>query len=337
MKEAMFYKKTDNIVHCSLCFHNCKIPPDKKGFCGVRKNIGGKLFSFVYGKACSVHVDPIEKKPLFHFAPGSQTLSIATVGCNFRCDFCQNYEISQPKEIFGENRSPKELIVMNKTPGFSWTYTEPTVFYEYFYDTAELCNKQKLDYYHMWVTNGYTTIEAINKAKKLIDAVNVDYKGNDEFYKKLCSARLEPVRAALKEYKKLGIWVEITNLLVPGYNDEDEIIKEMVDWIVDNLGQVPLHFSRFFPYHKLKADVTTIAALERAAKIAAERLDYVYIGNVRHERENTYCHNCKALLIERSGYSVVKIDLQKKGKDYHCPNCSAKIPLAGMQWSRKKE
>ena len=331
MKEAMFYKKTDDTVQCGLCSHNCKIPLDKKGFCRVRKNINGKLFSLVYGRACSVAVDPIEKKPLFHFAPGSQTLSIATVGCNFRCDFCQNYEISQPREIFGKDISPKELILMNKTPGFSWTYTEPTVFFEYFYDTAKLSKRK----YHMWVTNGYTSIEAINKAKKLIDAVNVDYKGNDEFYRNLCSAKLEPVRTALKEYKKLGIWIEITNLLVPGYNDKDEIIKQMVDWIADNLGQVPLHFSRFFPHHKLKADITTIESLERAVKIANEKLDYVYIGNVRHEKENTYCHNCKALLIERSGYSVVKIDLKKKGKNYHCPNCLAKIPVAGMQWSKK--
>jgi pyruvate formate lyase activating enzyme len=332
MKEAMFYKKTDKLVQCRLCAHMCKIPLDKTGFCRVRKNINGKLFSLVYGKACSLAVDPIEKKPLFHFAPGSQTLSIATVGCNFRCDFCQNWQISQPEDITGEDIQPERLKEMiNDYPGFSWTYTEPTVFYEYFYDTAKLC--RNMDKYHVWVTNGYTSPEPIKKASEFLNAVNVDYKGGEDFYKKTCSTHLEPVQAALKQYKKLGIWVEITNLLIPGHNDQDKTVKEMVDWIADNLGQVPLHFSRFFPHHKLRADVTTIRSLERAAKIADERLDYVYIGNIMHNRANTYCHNCKALLIERGGFSLARIDLKKKGKDYHCPECLAKIPLAGMKWS----
>jgi pyruvate formate lyase activating enzyme len=340
VKEAMFWKKIDDSAQCGLCAHNCRIAENCSGFCSVRKNIGGKLFSLVYGKASSIAVDPVEKKPFFHFAPGSRTLSISTVGCNFRCDFCQNYEISQAKEIFGQEILPEKIVEMVKAedaPGISWTYTEPTVFFEYFYDTAKLCHEQKLNYYQTWVTNGYTTTEALSKTAKYLDAVNVDYKGSDEFYRTICSATLEPVRTALREYKKLGIWIEITNLLIPGHNDSDETIKEMVDWIANNLGQVPLHFSRFFPYHKLKADITPTETLERAAKIAGERLDYVYIGNVKHEKENTYCHNCKALIIERTGFLVVKVDVKKKGKDYHCPNCSAKIPLAGMQWTSKVE
>ena len=334
MQEAMFWKKVGSVIQCRLCSHKCKIPENSTGFCRVRKNIDGRLYSLVYGKACSAAIDPIEKKPLFHFAPGSWTLSIATVGCNFRCAFCQNWQISQPEEITGRDMPPVALKQMiTDYPGFSWTYTEPTVFYEYFYDTAELC--KNMDKYHIWVTNGYTSPEPIKKAAKYLNAVNVDYKGNKEFYKKLCSTNLEHVQASLEQYKKLGVWLEITNLLIPGYNDKDETIKEMVDWIADNLGQVPLHFSRFFPHHKLKADITAIKDLEHAAKIADERLDYVYIGNIVHDRGSTYCHSCKTLLIERSGSSVARIELKKKGTDYHCPNCSAKIPLAGMQWSNK--
>ncbi|MEM7819434.1 MAG: AmmeMemoRadiSam system radical SAM enzyme [Candidatus Aenigmatarchaeota archaeon] len=335
MKEAMFYEKLNGNVKCVLCPRNCNILEGKKGFCGVRENRDGKLFSLVYSKPCSIAIDPIEKKPLFHFAPGSETLSIATVGCNFRCSFCQNYEISQPNEIFGKNISPNELIAINKTPGFSWTYTEPTVFYEYFYETAKLCKEKKIDVYHVWVSNGYTNIEPIKKSSKFLHAVNVDYKGNEKTYRELCLASLEPVQTALVEYKRYGVWIEITNLIIPGYNDKDEQIKEMVQWILDNLGQVPLHFSRFFPMHKLlNVEITPEKTLERAAMIAERMgLDYVYIGNIRHEKENTYCHNCKHMVIKRSSFSVIKMDLKKKGKDYHCPNCLTKIPLAGMKWT----
>lgn len=342
----MFWKKTDSLVQCGLCSHRCKIADNGKGFCGVRKNEKNVLYSLVYGKACSVAIDPIEKKPLFHFAPGSQTLSISTVGCNFRCDFCQNFEISQPDEIFGEELPPEKILSMfksSKASGISWTYTEPTVFYEYFYDTAKALSllvkekapgEKRKQYYNIWVSNGYTTTEALEKAGKLINAVNVDYKGDEAFYRKHCLTELEHVQEALCEYKRLGIWLEITNLLIPGHNDKDEQIKEMVQWILDNLGQVPLHFSRFFPHHKLRADITTTEALERAAKIASDiGINYVYIGNLRHEKENTYCHNCKELLIERIGFNVTKLNLEKKGRQYHCPNCNTKTPVAGMQWA----
>ena len=332
MKEAMFWEKTDGIVNCRLCAWKCNITPGGNGFCRVRKNIDGRLYSLVYGKACSVAVDPVEKKPLFHFAPGSQTLSVATVGCNFRCSFCQNWEISQSEDVIGEDLPPERLReLINDYSGFSWTYTEPTMFYEYFYDTAELC--RGINKYHVWVTNGYTMPEPVKKASGFLNAVNVDYKGNETFYRAFCQTHLEPVQETLKLYKKLGIWIEITNLLIPGHNDSDSDVKEMVDWIADNLGQVPVHFSRFFPHHKLSADVTSMKALERAAGIARERLDYVYIGNIRNPSENTHCHNCKALLIERSGLSVTGMNLVKKGGSYHCPSCSTKIPVAGMQWS----
>ncbi len=334
----MFWAKADetsniaNLVNCRLCSHNCKIAENNTGFCRVRKNLGGTLYSLVYGKPCSIAVDPIEKKPLFHFAPGSETLSVATQGCNFRCEFCQNWEISQPEseeEITGRDIPPEKLKeLINNYPGFSWTYTEPTVFYEYFYETAKLC--KDMNKYHVWVTNGYTNEAPIKKAG--LDAVNVDYKGDEEFYKKLCSAHLEPVRKSIKAYKKLGVWIEITNLLIPGRNNQEEQIKEMVSFIAGIDKNIPLHFSAYFPRYKLDSQATTRQDLEKAAKIAEEQLNYVYIGNIAHEKGNTYCHNCKALLIKRNGYSS-EPNLVKKGKDYHCPSCSAKIPLAGMEWS----
>ena len=336
-KEAMFYKKNiNNVVVCELCPRFCALAEGKTGFCRARKNIGGKLISLVYGKPCSLAVDPIEKKPLFHFAPGSRTLSVATVGCTLACKHCQNWEISQAKEVIGNDLLPEQLlkeIKQSNAQGFSWTYTEPTAFYEYFYDTANLCKKEKKDFYHVWVSNGFTCEEPIKKAAKLIDAVNIDYKGDDNFYKKVCAASLEPVREAIKIYKKLGVWIEITNLLIPGKNDSEEQIREMCSWIKD-LGNMPLHISRFFPHHKMASvPKTDEKTLEKAVKIAEEYLDYVYIGNIRSSSENTYCPNCKNLLIERIGYFVNKIDI-KKGK---CPYCSNKIPLAGMKWSAFKD
>jgi len=332
MKEAMFYSKKEKNVQCELCPRRCFIKNGERGFCGVRENRDGKLYSLVFGKAIAVAVDPIEKKPFFHFFPGTKTLSIATVGCNLKCLHCQNFDISQPenKEIQGEDLQPDEIIKIAKNySGISWTYTEPTVFYEYFYETAKLCNKISPGLYQTWVSNGFTNPEPIKKAAEFLDAVNVDYKGDDKFYRNVCSAWLEPVQDAIKLYKKLGVWVELTNLIIPGHNDKDSIIKEMCSWILDNLGpDVPLHFSAYFPYHKMSAPQTPFQTLEHAYEIAKNAgINYVYIGNVRNEKENTYCHNCNKLLIERFGFSVIKIDIKKKGKNYHCPNCNTKIPI----------
>ena len=329
MKEALFYKKNDSKIRCVLCPRQCTIEEGETGFCGVRKNISGSLYSLVYGKACSVSVDPIEKKPFFHFAPGSQTLSIATVGCTLRCRFCQNWEISQAKEIFGQSLSPEEIIKLAEgVHGISWTYTEPTVFYEYFHDTAGLSE----NLYNTWVSNGYTNPEPIKKAAKFLDAVNVDYKGPESFYENLCDAKLEPVRTAFKEWKKAGVWLEVTNLLIPGHNDSEEQVREMCSWLIDAVGQVPLHFSRFFPAYKLAdTNPTSMKKLEMAVKIAKEAgFHYVYMGNVQNTNENTYCHNCRELIIERFGYDVAKISLAEKNR---CPACGTKIPLAGMRWS----
>ena len=326
MKEAMFYKKEGESLRCNLCARKCLIAQGNRGYCKVRENMEGKLFSLVYGKACSLAVDPIEKKPFFHFFPGQQTLSIATVGCNFTCAFCQNSSISQPKEIFGGDIQPEGIVDMANKKNIkilSWTYTEPTVFFEYFYETAKIFSGK-----NTWVTNGYTTPEAIRKAAPHLSAVNVDYKGSGEFYKKLCSAKIEPVQKALKLYKKLNIWIEITNLIIPNHNDDKESIEEMCTWIVKNLGKdVPLHFSRYFPYNKMSEPITPEETLEKAFEIAKEAgIRYVYMGNIRHEKENTYCHKCQALLVERNGFILLKSNL-KTGKVSRCPSCNTKIPF----------
>lgn len=326
MKEAMFYKKQGESLRCNLCARKCLIAQGNRGYCRVRENKEGKLYSLVYGKACSLAVDPIEKKPFFHFFSGQQTLSIATVGCNFTCAFCQNSSISQPKEIFGGDIQPEGIVDMANKKNIkilSWTYTEPTVFFEYFYETAKIFRG-----YNTWVTNGYTTPEAIRKAAPYLSAVNVDYKGNSEFYKKLCSAEIEPVQKALKLYKKLNIWIEITNLIIPNHNDDKESIEEMCTWIVKNLGKdIPLHFSRYFPHNKMAEPATPEETLEKAFEIAKEAgIRYVYMGNIRHEKENTYCHKCQTLLVERNGFILLKSNL-KTGKVIRCPSCNTKIPF----------
>jgi pyruvate formate lyase activating enzyme len=301
----------------------------------VRKNIDGTLYSLVFAKACSVSIDPIEKKPLYHFMPGTNIFSVATVGCNFRCQYCQNWEISQPETISGEDLPPEKLKQLNTTPGFAWTYTEPTVFYEYFYETAKITT----DKAHVWVTNGYTSKEAIKKAAKFLDAVNVDYKGPDDFYKKICSASLEPVQQSLKLYKKLGIWIEITNLLIPGYNTDN--VEAIASWIKDNLGaDTPLHLSAYHPMYKLNAQPTSLADLEKAHKTASKYLNYVYIGNIDSEKQNTFCPNCGTVVIarnasflaysdienvactEQTGYSIKNNLINSK-----CHACGFKIPV----------
>lgn len=334
MKKAKFWQKSGENILCSLCARGCIIPENAIGFCGVRKNVNGILYSLNYGKAVAMHVDPIEKKPLFHFHPGTKTFSISTVGCNLSCLFCQNADISQVKDvlrgqILGEDVPPEKIITLAKnTAGISWTYGEPTIFYEYFYDTMSLLrNKQKnKKLYSVWVSNGFNTPEPIIKARKFIDAVNVDYKGPNRLYKELCSARLEPVQETLCLYKKLGIHVEITNLVIPGENDSPKDIKEMVLWIVSNLSvDVPLHFSRYHPYYKFSAPSTPVSTLEKAYDIARKELDYVYIGNVATDKENTYCPSCNTLLIERSGFGVGKINLDSCRNK--CPKCGKKIPI----------
>ncbi|MBN2331078.1 MAG: AmmeMemoRadiSam system radical SAM enzyme [Candidatus Aenigmarchaeota archaeon] len=334
MKEAMFYEAAKKeTVNCRLCARRCKrIKPGKTGFCGVRKNVDGKLYSLVYGKACSAAADPIEKKPLFHFAPGTMCLSIATVGCNFRCLHCQNWEISQGYgEIDGKDLEPEKVVGLAKgqgMKGIAYTYTEPTVFYEYAYDTMRLARKAGL--YNVWVSNGYTTPEAIKHMSKLLDAVNVDVKGNDEFYKKVCKTPgLQPVYDALLAYKEAGVWVEVTNLVIPGYNDNEKDIRGIVRWLHDNMGpDTPLHFSAFFPNFKLtNVGPTPPKTLEKAYGIAKDAgMRWVYLGNVPGSAyESTACPRCGKVIIKRIGYTIAKYGDR-------CKECGVKVPIAGAKW-----
>jgi len=334
MKEAMFYEKLENQeVKCTLCPRFCIIPEDKAGFCGARKNQNGKLLSLVYGKLCSIAVDSILKKPLFHFAPNTQCLSIATVGCNLSCKFCQNWTISHPtnKETFGEEITAERVIETtkeNNLPGIAYTYTEPTIAAEFYLECMKLARKEGL--YNVWVSNGYTNPEPAKKISKYLDAINVDLKGDMAFYQKLCAVpNEEPMHEALKIYKKAGVFIEITTLVIPGYNDSEEVISGIMDWVRNNLGaETPVHFSRFHPEHKmLDAEPTPVSTLERCVKIAKEKgMHWIYIGNVYgHKQESTLCWKCGKPVIKRTGYEIQSF------KD-KCEKCNVTIPIAGKKW-----
>jgi len=312
MKEALYYKRLKgNKVNCYLCPHNCSIIDSGRGFCGVRENNKGKLFSLVYSKASSCAVDPIEKKPLYHFLPGHKSLSIATVGCNLKCMHCQNWEISQPKEIYGEEIRPErivELAIEGGCKSISYTYTEPTIFYEYMLDIAKLAKKKSIK--NVIVSNGYINEEPLLRLSKYIDAANIDLKGfNDGFYKKICKGRLNPVLDSLKILKEKDIWLEITNLMIPTLNDNIGEITKMCKWVVANLGKdVPLHFSAFVPHYRLtNLHSTSKASLLKARKVAIDSgLSYVYIGNLMTDKgNNTYCPKCKRLVMGRDFFRVL--------------------------------
>lgn len=334
MKEAMFYEKTDNKIKCHLCPHNCLIPLDKFGFCGVRKNIDGKLFSIVYEKVSSINVDPIEKKPFFHFYPGSRSFSIGTIGCNFTCPYCCNWEISQDRfnDSFLTELKVEDAIKLakeSKVDGFSFTYNEPTIFYEYAHDIAVLAKKQ--NFYTNFVTNGFINEEPIKKISPFLDAAVIDFKGfNEQFYKKFCNGNLEAVLNALENYYNSLNWIEITNLVIPGYNDDLEEIKQFCSWVKEKLSSdVPVHFIAFFPSYKMMdVEPTPYEKLRKIYDTAKEQgLRYVYLGNVPGSKEeNTYCPNCNELLIKR--YNVYLLNYYIT-KDKRCPKCGEKIPIFG--------
>jgi pyruvate formate lyase activating enzyme len=332
LKEAMFYEKLDdNLVNCNLCAHRCrKIADSKRGICGVRENKGGKLYSLVYGKIIARSIDPIEKKPLFQFLPGSLSYSIATLGCNFRCDNCQNYDISQlPKirnTIIGQETKPEEIVESaksNNCKSIAYTYSEPTIFFEYAYDVAKLAQKEGLK--NVFVTNGYTTHEALQKIGPYLDAANIDLKSfSDDFYRNNCGARLEPVLEAIKLYKKLGIWTEITTLIIPTLNDKEEELRQIAEFIKGVGKETPWHISQFHPTYKLiDLPRTPVETLRKARQIGLETgLRYVYEGNVAGETgENTFCHNCGKILIRRFGYKIQENNIQ----NLNCPQCGTKI------------
>lgn len=284
MKECELYKKEiKNRVKCIACAHRCLIEKDKTGICGVRKNINGKLYLLVYGKVIAKHIDPIEKKPLYHFLPNTKSFSIGTVGCNFKCGFCQNYDISQLREIIGKDITPKQIVeeaIKNKCKSISYTYNEPTIFIEFVKDIADLAKKKGLK--NILVTNGYQTKECIDFISPYIDAMNIDLKSfSEKFYMKNCNAKLAPVLKAIKYIYKKKIWIEITTLLIPGENDSKEEIEKIAKFIFGIDKNIPWHISRFFPMHKMTDKIPTeIQKLKEAKKIGQKYLKYVYLGNV---------------------------------------------------------
>ncbi|MBU0536560.1 MAG: AmmeMemoRadiSam system radical SAM enzyme [Nanoarchaeota archaeon] len=318
------------MVQCGLCPHRCVIAEGKIGICRVRQNIKGKLYSLVYARPVTTSIDPIEKKPLFHFLPGTESYSIGTVGCNLRCGHCQNWEISQtgPGDIPTLEVKPEQIVKMTKEsgcPSISYTYTEPTIFYEYVLETAVLAHEE--DIKNVMVTNGYINEKPLRELYKFIDAANVDLKGfNEEFYVKGCGAKLQPVLDALRIMKKTDTWIELTNLLIPTKNDDMKEIKQMCEWIVSELGpETPLHFSRFFPMYKLKNLMPTPAeTLSQAKEIALKSgLKFVYVGNISTEKDqNTYCPKCGKLVVARSGFGIVSNNIRNNACNY----CKHHIP-----------
>jgi pyruvate formate lyase activating enzyme len=334
LKEALFYEFLENSssVKCNLCYKHCKISIGKRGICGGRKNISGKLYSINYGKLCATAIDQIEKKPLFNYRPKTSVFSIASAGCNFKCMHCQNWEISQalPEEIPFTELTPKEVLNLAKNyhcEGIAYTYTEPTIFYEFMKDTIDASKNMNL--FNVMITNGYIEKEPLKKLG--IDAMNIDIKGNSEFYKKVCFGELEPVLETCVLAKKLGIHVEITNLIVPKYNDNQKDIEFIVNFVKDELGiDTPLHFTAFYPTYKLtNIEKTSINTLKKARDIGVNAgLHYVYVGNVPYGTGyNTYCPNCGETLIERFSYQRPNINLNTDSKVPNCPKCGEKVNI----------
>ncbi|HBG92978.1 MAG: AmmeMemoRadiSam system radical SAM enzyme [Nitrospirae bacterium GWF2_44_13] len=332
MKEALLYEKLeDKKVGCFLCAHRCHISNGKRGICAVRQNVDGVLFSLVYGKVVASHVDPIEKKPLFHFLPSSSSFSIATAGCNLRCQHCQNYEISQfPRErpdvpIPGEDMTPEEVVNIAERYGcksIAYTYTEPTIFFEFAYDCAMLAKGKGIK--NVFVSNGFMTPESVRAIAPYLDGNNIDLKGNEKFYKEVCGAKAKPVRDTIRLMKELGVWVEITTLIIPGYNDAEGDLKSIAEFIKSVDPAMPWHVTQFYPTYKLTdAPRTPIKTLRWARQMGFDTgLKYVYEGNVPGEGgENTYCPNCRELLILRFGFSIQ----ESRIKDGKCLNCGVAI------------
>ncbi len=330
-KEAALYEALGNkTVHCFLCAHECRIQDSKFGFCGVRRNRNGKLYTLVYNEPIAAHLDPIEKKPFYHFLPGTFSYSVATIGCNFHCGFCQNWQISQlnkrdercadiPEVV------PEEIVAQAlayKAESISYTYTEPTIFFEYAHDIAELAKARGL--LNVFVTNGYMTQKALTEIQPYLNAANVDLKSfSDEFYRKTCAARLAPVLDSIRNMRRMGIWVEVTTLLIPGVNDSDGELEQSARFLADVDQNMPWHISRFHPdYRMTNHPATPVEALRRARDIGrANGLRYIYLGNVL-EGTDTLCPKCGELLIARNYMHAKDINLN----DGTCPRCQTAIP-----------
>ncbi len=340
LREARLWRphgEKDGYVVCYLCARRCTIAPGRYGVCGVRKNIDGKLYTLVYGLLTAMNVDPIEKKPMYHFEPGSGVLSISTVGCNFFCKFCQNWEISQSRlerGLYGHYVEPEQIVekaVGTGADGIAYTYNEPTIFYELMYDVAKLAKKQGL--YNIMVTNGYLTPEAVEELSPYMDGATVDFKaaGNPNFYRKIMSVPdPSPIFDALIEMKRRGWFIEVTNLVIPQIGDHADDVRRLAKWIVENLGEeTPFHLLRFHPDYKLlDLPPTPVETLEKLAEIARnEGLKHVYLGNVwGHPLENTYCPKCGYTVVERRGFTITAWRLSK---DNRCPKCGYKLNIRG--------
>ena len=328
MKEAFLYSTEKGKVRCTACSRYCLLGDGQTGFCGIRKNIGGHLFLLSYGRAAAVAVDPIEKKPLYHYLPGGRVLSLATSGCSWACKYCQNYDISQRREITGEYLEPEDVVklaIQSGSDGISYTYNEPSIFAEYAHDIGMLAKKRGL--FSTFVSNGYESSESIPYLKEFLDAISIDFKGNgnDIFGRKYIGIMsYAPVFDTLKRLKSAGIYTEITDLVVPvkGVGDNPDDARNLAVWIRENLGtDVPLHFTRFHPdYLMNNVPATPIETLERHHSIAKEEgLKFVYIGNVPgHPLENTYCPNCGQELVKRFGFQITSYRITEDGR---CPFC----------------
>ncbi len=337
MKEAVLYSKLKNGVRCNLCARRCVIQEGESGFCRVRSLRNGVLYSIVYGLVDGMAADPIEKKPLFHFAPGSRTFSISTSSCNFRCQFCLNYHSSQRETPVGESLEPADIVSLAKhydCSGLSYTYTEPTIFMELAHDTAKIAHEEGM--YNTFVTNGYMTPEAIDYMSPYLDAATVDFKGsgNKEFYKTYMSVpKVEPIYDALAHLKEKGVCIEITNLIIPEIGDHEEDTRTMASWVVENLGPLtPIHFTAFSPMYKMtRLPSTPASTLERHIKVAKDAgLVFVYSGNIPgHDYENTFCPSCGYKAVERWSVYMKKNNLRDDG---HCPKCSHDLNISGAKW-----
>lgn len=330
-KEALLYEPLeDGKVHCFLCSHHCRIAVSKFGLCGVRQNVEGRLHTHAYGRLIAAHVDPIEKKPLFHFLPGTGAFSIATTGCNFRCGFCQNWQISQIREghgsqAAGSSASPREIVEKAEQAGcasIAYTYTEPTIFFEYAYDTARLARERGL--FNVFVTNGFMTQEALETIHPYLDASNVDLKSfRDDFYRKVCHGRLEPVLKTIRGMRRLGVWVEVTTLVIPAQNDSDEELRDIARFLAGVDPSIPWHVSRFHPdYRFTEPGPTPVHTLRKAYAIGKEEgLQFIYPGNLPHEETTTACPHCGTDLIRRQAFFVKENRL----KDNLCHSCGGRV------------
>ncbi len=329
--EARFYHKLpDRKVGCELCPRQCILEDKGRGYCGVRENRGGVLYTLVYARVCTANIDPVEKKPLFHYLPGTTAFSLATAGCNLNCKFCQNWEISQsrPEQIPAEYLPPQRVVELAKKygcPTIAYTYTEPTIFSEFLMDTADAGHAAGIR--SLVVSNGFIGQGALKAAYGKMDAVKIDLKSfSESYYRDVTKSRLKPVLDTLVTLREMGKWTEIVYLMLPTLNDSDQELHGLASWIKTNLGtDVPLHFTQYHPEYLLKnLPVTPVSTLERAKAIAdAEGLHYVYIGNVPgHLSQNTYCPKCKRLLVERAGLTASRMLIEKNS----CPFCQETIP-----------